>query len=397
MSDDQGLRIAVLIKRFVSTGGAERYAMEVTRRLSLQHEVHVFAQEWSYEGKEKIAFHKIPKFLAKPSWLNQLLFSYSAAKAVKDSFDIVHSHEKVTLFDVMTIHSPCVRSFITNEKRSWKSFLAWFSVLVSPRKLGWLWLEKKQFSHNPGKLFLAVSANVKRDVQSNYPLPDDCFRIAYPGVDSKLKRGIDDTGMPASAVRSKLGIAEDELVFLFVGTEFKRKGLDALMQALTLIPYSEIKLVVAGGGGGKMKRYRKLAKDLGLGNHVVFLGLVKNVEELYAVSDAFILPTISDPSPMAPIEAMIFGLPTVMSCSEYSGAAEHVKSGEALILNNPRDPQEIAEALRKLMDPGFRSQLGRMGQTLAAKLTWETTTLNTLSAYEEVMRRKTKLQKSPIC
>jgi UDP-glucose:(heptosyl)LPS alpha-1,3-glucosyltransferase len=393
MPNRQNLRIAVLIKRFVSTGGAERYAMEVTRRLALQHEVHVFAQEWSFQGDQKIIFHRIPRLLAKPSWLNQILFSHFSRRAVGDSFDIVHSHEKVTKFDVMTVHSPCFRSFMTHEKRAWKRVLMWLSVPFSPRKSGWLLIERKQFSHHPAKLFLPVSENVKRDVQTNYSLPDDCFRIAYPGVDSKMKRGIDDTGMAASAVRSKLGISEDELVFLFVGTEFKRKGLDALLRALTLIPHSKVKLVVAGGGGGKMKKYRNLAEDLGLGNHVVFLGLVKNVEELYAISDAFILPTLSDPSPMAPIEAMTFGLPTVMSCSEYSGAAEHIKSGEALILNNPHDPNEIAGALRKVMDAGFRAQLGRKGQALAAGLTWEATAANTLSVYEEVLRRKSAMHR----
>ena len=397
MPNRQNLRIAVLIKRFVSTGGAERYAMEVTRRLALQHEVHVFAQEWSYEGKGKIAFHKIPKFFAKPSWLNQLLFSYHTDRAVEGSFDIVHSHEKVTRFDVMTIHSPCVRSFITQEKRAWKKFLAWFSVLVSPRKLGWLWLEKKQFSHHPAKLFLPVSQNVKRDVQANYPLPDDCFRIAYPGVDSKMKKST-DRGIIGNAVRSKLGISEDELVFLFVGTEFKRKGLDALLRGFALLkPCSNTRLIVAGGGGGKMREYVQLAKKLDLSKHVLFAGLVKNVGELYSIADACILPTLSDPFGMAPVEAMLSGVPVALSSSAYCGAAEIIRDGEALIIKNPQDHYEIKEALCKLMDASCRAELSRKGQALAAEFTWENTTARTLSAYKEVLRRKKQRHQPPIC
>ena len=53
-SPKEKLKIAVLIRRFVLTGGAERYAVEVTRRLARDHDVSVFAQEWSFEGKEKI-------------------------------------------------------------------------------------------------------------------------------------------------------------------------------------------------------------------------------------------------------------------------------------------------------------------------------------------------------
>lgn len=100
MSDKKQLKIAVIIKRFISTGGAEKYALEVTRRLALLHEVHVFAQEWAFSGKENITFHKIPRVLHKPTWLNHLLFSHLTSKAVGDGFDIVHSHEKVTRFDV---------------------------------------------------------------------------------------------------------------------------------------------------------------------------------------------------------------------------------------------------------------------------------------------------------
>jgi glycosyltransferase involved in cell wall biosynthesis len=386
------MKIALLIKRFVTTGGAERYAMEVARRLALQHDVHVFAQEWSYEGKEKITFHKIPRFLMKPSWLNQLLFSHFSRKTVDSSFDILHSHEKVTKFDVMTIHSPCFRSFITQHKSPYKRLAVQSLALFSPRKLAWLWLEKRQFAHRQGRLFIAVSKNVQNNVQANYVLPAGCFHIAYPGVNASIVTDM-DARKRWKSLRSKFRLSEEELIILFVGTEFKRKGLDALLHGFALIPHSKVKLLVAGGGGDKMNKYKNLAENLGLGNHVVFLGLVKDVEELYTLSDVFILPTLSDPSPMAPIEAMTFGLPTVMSCSEYSGAAEHIKSGEALILNNPRDPNEIAGALRKVMDADFRAQLGRKGQALAAGLTWEATAANTLSVYEEVLRKKSTMHR----
>jgi UDP-glucose:(heptosyl)LPS alpha-1,3-glucosyltransferase len=388
MPREEKLKIAVLIKRFITTGGAERYALEITRRLALQHEVHVFAQEWAFQGTENILFHKIPKFLPKPSWLNQILFSYLSRKAAGNSFDIVHSHEKVTQFDVMTIHSPCFLSSITQETRWWKRILAWSSVAFSPRKLAWLWLENKQFTSGiRKKLFVAVSENVKKDVQANYPLSDAYFHIAYPGASRNMGSTVHDATDLRNA-RAKLGISKEDLVFLFVGTEFKRKGLDALLNGFALIPHSRAKLVVAGGGGGRIKRYMQLAKKLGLSEHVVFLGLVGNVEELYAISDAMILPTLSDPWAMAPVEAMLFGLPAAMSSSEYCGAAEHVRGGEALIIRNPRDPREIAETLSKLMDQDLRAQLGRKGHALAEELTWDRTTASTLSAYRELLRRK---------
>lgn len=387
MPPKKNLKIAVLIRNFVSTGGAERYAVEITRRLAVTHEVHVFAQEWSWHGKEDITFHKIPRFLTKPSWLNQILFSHFCKKAVGDAFDIIHSHERVTRFDILTIHCPCFRSFITDEKRLWKKIYIRGTAALSPLKLAYLWLEKKQFTYDKKRLLIAVSENVMKNVRMNYPLPRESFRIAYPGVDSNLAlRGSRHTGR--GLLREKLGIAPDDLVVLFVGTEFKRKGLDALLKGFAAITDSSLKLVIAGGGGGKKAEYVRLAKNLGLENKTIFLGLVKDVENIYAASDIYILPTLSDPSPMAPIEAMACGLAAVMSSERYAGTAEHIKHGEALILNNPRDPQEIAGALLTLTDNEYRSELGEKGRRVAENLTWERTTEATLAAYYDVLGQK---------
>jgi UDP-glucose:(heptosyl)LPS alpha-1,3-glucosyltransferase len=253
--------------------------------------------------------------------------------------------------------------------------------------MAYLWLEKKQFTHDKGRLLIAVSENIKKNVQDNYPLPDDSFRLAYTAVDNNIaKKGSNNNRQ--KEVRSKFGIAENELVFLFVGTEFKRKGLDALLKAAASIPRSSVKLVVAGGGGGKLKEYTILAEKLGLGDDIIFLGLVHDVEELYAISDVYILPTLSDPCPLSPLEAMASGVATIMSCSKYAGTAELIKNGEALILENPKDSDEIANALRRLMDASYRKELSEKGRRLAEKLTWERTTEDTLSTYYEVLERK---------
>jgi UDP-glucose:(heptosyl)LPS alpha-1,3-glucosyltransferase len=253
--------------------------------------------------------------------------------------------------------------------------------------MAYLWLEKKQFAYDKGRLLIAVSENIKKNVQDNYPLPDESFRLAYTAVDSNIaKKGGDNNRQ--KELRSKFGIAENDLVFLFVGTEFKRKGLDALLKAAASIPRSNIKFLVAGGGGGKLKEYTKLAETLGLGDDIIFLGLVRDVDNLYAISDVYILPTLSDPCPLAPLEAMASGVATIMSCSKYAGTAELIKNGEALILQDPKDSNEIANALRRLMDESYREELKQKGRRLAEELTWERTTEDTLSTYYEVLERK---------
>jgi UDP-glucose:(heptosyl)LPS alpha-1,3-glucosyltransferase len=381
----QKLKIAILVRRFITTGGAERYAVEVTRRLAKNHNVHVFAQEWSSDEKTGVTFHKIPKFLGKPSFLNQLLFSYFTRRFLDGSFDIIHSHERVTQFDVLTIHCPCYRGFITDQKKLWGKMKVWLSVATSPRHLAYLWLEKKQFIYRKKRLLIAVSDNVKRDVQTNYDLPDECFRLAYPGVNAD-EFSAATTSRYRNQQRSQLGISKDAVVILFVGTEFKRKGLDTLLKAYSLLSTSNTRMLVAGGGSPRT--YIQLAQKLGIADSVTFLGLVADVKPLYAISDIYVLPTLSDPSPMAPIEAMASGVATITSCAKFAGSSEQVKNEEALMLNNPKDPREIANALRILMNENHRAKLAEKGRQLAKNLTWQRTTAATLSTYYEVLQLK---------
>lgn len=381
------LKIAVLIKRFVKTGGAERYAMEVVRRLAWNHDVHVFAHEWSYEGPEPIAFHKIPRLCVKPAWANQLVFSYLTQRAVGQDFDIVHSFEKVTHGDVMTVQSPCFGNLSGGGQRRWKRVSNWMGLVLSPRRLAWRWLESRQFSERGAQVVIAVSEQVKRNVQAHYLLPDRRFRLAYTGVE--LPAASTETPQQAHAsLRAQLGIAPSDLVVLFVGTEFKRKGLDALLHGLALLPRSQFTLLVAGGGGGRLDHYKALAESLGLGREVKFLGLVSGVERLYPAVDLFVLPTLADPCPLSPLEAMAAGVATVMSSSEFNGSAELVRGGEALILSDPSDPREIAAALTKLMDARSRAALAQKGRELVRQLTWEKTTADTLSAYNDVIQTR---------
>ena len=387
MQSPSRLKIAVLIKRFLRTGGAEKYAMEVVRRLATDHEVHVFAHEWVFDGPEPITFHKIPRVCRKPAWVNQLFFSYFCRKAVGSGFDVVHSFEKVPTFDVMTVQSPCFKSAHLDKQGRWRQIVDSVRMVLSPRKLAWRWLEARQFADDGVRLIIAVSENVKRNVQACYTLPDGYFRLAYTGVEvPKIERV--HSQQELDGIRSQLGVSADDVVVLFVGTEFKRKGLDALLEGLSLAPRGRFKLLVAGGGGGKLDYYKRLTETMQLGDEVRFLGLVRDIERIYPVADMYILPTLADPCPLAPLEAMAAGVATIMSASDYNGSAELIRNGEALLLSNPRDPQAIATALMTLTDSRLRRELAEKGRQLVRQFTWDKTAVETLSAYRAVMQRK---------
>lgn len=361
--------------------------MEVVRRLASDHEMHVFAQEWSFDGPEPITFHKIPRVCRKPAWLNQLVFSHCCRKAVGCEFDVVHSFEKVSTFDVMTVQSPCFKSSGIAGEKPWKRMLDWVKLAFSPRKLAWMWVEREQFADDPARIVIAVSEQVKRNVQSQYPLPDGRFRLAYTGVDVSLE-AVAASKRDRDELRARWNIGINDLVVLFVGTEFKRKGLDALLQGFAQMPPARFKLLIAGGGGERIESYKKLVARLQLGSEVRFLGLVDGIDRIYPIADMYVLPTLADPCPLAPLEAMAAGVATVMSSSTYNGSAELIRQGEAVILSNPQDPEEIASALLKLMNSQIRQQVAEKGQQLVRQLTWDKTAAVTAAAYQDVIHSK---------
>jgi UDP-glucose:(heptosyl)LPS alpha-1,3-glucosyltransferase len=147
-------------------------------------------------------------------------------------------------------------------------------------------------------------------------------------------------------------------------------------------------LLIAGSGGGRIESYKKLVDRLQLGSEVRFLGLVDGIDRVYPIADIYVLPTLADPCPLAPLEAMAAGVATVMSSSMYNGSAELITKGEALILSDPNDPQEIASTLMTLMDAQSRAALAEKGRQLMRQLTWDKTAADTLSAYRDVIRMR---------
>ena len=361
--------------------------MEVVRRLAMDHEVHVFAHEWVFDGPEPITFHKILRICHKPAWVNQLFFSYFCRKAVGEGFDVVHSFEKVSTFDVMTVQSPCFKSPELGGVEGWRKWLDWARMALSPRKLAWRWIEARQFAEDRVRLVIAVAEKVKRNVQACYGLPDEYFRLAYTGVDVPTLERV-YASQELEGIRAQVGVSAGDVVVLFVGTEFKRKGLDALLKGLILVPRGQFKLLIAGGGGGKLDYYKSLTDKMKLSGEVRFLGLVQDIERIYQVADIYILPTLADPCPLAPLEAMAAGVVTIMSASDFNGSAELIRNGEAVLLSDPRNPQDIANALMRLTDRQVRCELAEKGRRLVHQLTWDKTTAETVSAYRAVMQRK---------
>ncbi|MBA3454749.1 MAG: glycosyltransferase family 4 protein [Deltaproteobacteria bacterium] len=139
------------------------------------------------------------------------------------------------------------------------------------------------------------------------------------------------------------------------------------------------------GDGPLMAASKALAAELGVLDRIHFLGLRKNVGELLAASDAFVLVTNWEGFPRSILEAMRAGLPVISS--SVGGVAESVKEGVTGYLVPRGDQPALTDRLARVMDrPDLRAELGANGRArYEAEFTFERLLANTQAVYRDVL------------
>jgi len=155
--------------------------------------------------------------------------------------------------------------------------------------------------------------------------------------------------------RGHFRLAENDRVALFVGHDFRRKGLRYAIEAIARSQKNWKLLVV---GLGKAREYVELADLLGIGDQnepgkarVLFVGPTREMERVYAAADALLLPTFYDPFGLVGIEALAHGLPVISTA--FLGSKDLVLAHDVgAIVASPKAVDDMARALDALPDCG---------------------------------------------
>lgn len=368
-SNNHPLKIAVLVRHYVLTGGAERYAVEITQRLIQRGcVVDLFCREYDailIDGVNRII--NVPKCASTSGVRGSVSFAKDTAKLLKNHpYDIIHSHERGYAQDVLTLHT-----------FTWKNGLYDFALLkrifrfyVTPRHYWYSWLERKQMQT---RCLVAVSTIIATDVSKNYPQANTP-QIISPGVDSDFFTP-DYIHSHRDALRQEKNISPQTQVALFVGNEFKRKGLDDLIPALL----DDMVLLVVGTGE-RHAYYHQLVQNAGVSDQVHFLGSLKDMRPLYAMSDVVVLPSHREAFGMVVLEAMACGLPVVVR--NTVGAADLVNHG----VNGYHfaDANELKSVFKTLHDSQLRQTIAKNARQTAEANTWEHIVEHYLTCFSKI-------------
>ncbi len=369
------MRLAFIKKRFSIHGGAERYLQTLLKELKDSgHEIHVLANQWMEE--EGVTFHKV-NIIPFTSFLSMLTFNINARSRVKGRgarvYDCIISFERTTCQDIYRAGEGCHAEWLKIRSLA-EPIYKRVSFKINPLHVYMLKLEKEIFKNT--KLIVANSEMVKRQIIDHYAIPEEKVIVIYNGVDL-MRFSPQNKDRWRKDVRESLNISRDTKVLLFVGSGFERKGLRTFIKALPLIKDRNVIAIIIGRGD--TDRYRAMAEKFGVLNHILFLGVQKEIERFYAASDLFVLPTLYDPFSNATLEALASGLPVITT--KNNGAAELIENGqEGFVMEDLFNSEELAERIDHCLND--HESMGRMARKRAEGLPIEVAAERFIKAIE---------------
>lgn len=372
--------------RFNHQGGIERASYELATALgALGSDVTLIAESVDPPAADPLRWQPV-RMPSVPGFAIPAVYPRRATKeAAAGRYDILHNQGACALMaqDVITAHS-CHRAWWEMKLRGGESARA----LLNPLHHVVLATERRNYRAGAYKKVIAVSEGVGRELTRHYDVPPERIRVIPNAVDI-AKFQVPDAAATRTRVRAELGIRPDAQVLLFVGKEFRRKGLAPIIGALPRLPESVVLLVV---GGDEQAPFRAQAAAAGVGDRVFFAGHSPHVQEYFAVGDAFVFPTLYEAFALVSLEAAAAGLPLLTT--KVNGTEDFVVDGvNGLFIE--REPVSIATAVRRLIDdPALARSMGRAARAGVAAYTWDRIAARTRDVYAEVAEEKSAITRT---
>ncbi len=390
MDDPPAPPVTIVAQDVGGSRGMERVLSELILGLAeTGHQVVVIARTCRLPDRPGVVFHRV-RGPARPFVIAYPWFVLAGTLAVRRwRRGVVHVTGGIVLsrVDVVAVHYCHQVAKATPSRSNWL-FRIHNALAGVLKRVG----ERACFRASHAGAFVCVSEGVAAEIRTHYPKLADRVITIHNGVDTVTfapappEKASGGPGSPsghghgdgdARASRERLGIADGRLVVAFVGSEWDRKGLKPAIEALAAAP--EWDLLVAGGGDEQ--GYQQLADGLGVGQAVHWLGVVKDVQAVYRMADAFVLPSSYETFSLVTFEAAASGLAVL--ATPVSGVNELIEDGRNGFLIEP-EPSSIAEHLRALAaDPQLMASLGREARRSALTFSWA----KMVSAHEQLYAR----------
>lgn len=360
------------------SGGAGRYARELPAALLANEpdtEIHVFVSREAPEDLRQEPWADSVHWVRCPvdvrGGRSHLLFEFAALPplALARRLDILHS-----LANVGPAIAPGVASVVSLLDVIWlRPPPEWGGTLEGQRSL------RRMVEHDmrhADRVF-AISEAGARDISRSLGVAPDRIDVTPLGVRPP-------TAVPATeqGVRAELDLGSSR-VLLSVAQKHPYKNLHCLIRALPDLA-EDVVLVMPGFPTSHEHELHELAVELGVAERVRLPGLLSegSLAGLYALSSAFVLPSLEEGFGLPVLEAMLRDVP--VACSNVSSLPE--VAGDAALLFDPLRQEDVTRTIRRLLDDRtLAGELVLRGRARAGEFTWARTGEASLAGYRRAL------------
>ncbi len=376
--------VALVMREVNDRGGMERVHAEMIRRLSDRYRFTVLAARMDPDLLEHADWVKVPT-PSRPQPLGNFRFFFLGTLYARSlNVDLVHSCGAVigSHVDVSTVHF-CHAGFRAQGRRlSPQGAPLLRRVNTGLNRLEALLFERWCYRPGRARHLVAVSSRVKDEVQCHYPA---AIVTCLPnGVDTQHFR---PDPQIRDRVRNDVNVRPDDVVAIFVGGDWDRKGLGVAIEAVARARGVGAPVSLWVVGEGDRTRFEKQARRYDVAGAVTFWGFATDPSHLYQGADVYVGPSSYETFSLAMLEAAASGLPVVTTdvgiARELAGSREPGQVAGTIV---DRDPVAVSEALMLLSDRSLRQAWGSVARRRSLDFSWEEMARRTDRLYQGLLR-----------
>lgn len=280
-------------------------------------------------------------------------------------FDIIHAHDWMTY-----------QAGIEAQRLSKKPLIAQIHATEFDRSGGnninhAVFALEKNGMKSADKI-IAVSSFTKSLITKKYGIRPDKISVLHNGINFHDFQG------------HYKPLAKDDQVVLFLGRLTIQKGPDYFITiAKKILKYkSNVTFILVGTGDMEHQLINEVAKA-GIGDKVIFTGFLNRskIKKIYRLADVYVMPSVSEPFGIAPLEALASGTPAIIS--KQSGVSEVLNHSLSV---NFWDTDLMANHILSILDHDeLKSVLAKNGKKEVQKLSWDNVAIRCSDVYRSVL------------
>lgn len=353
------MKLAVCLYKYFAYGGLARDFRRILEiRRAAGDEIDVYYIEW--DGDPIPGFKQIPVGVSGLTNHARVRQFYTKSRPLIEAgnYDLVIGFNKMPGLDLYYAADPCYLARVSQEP----SYI--IKRLFGRVKFyeGW---ERAVFGLQSHTVSMMISSVQRKLFEHYYQTPPNRLVDLPPGIDPERVRP-DNWQQQRQQFRQQLSLDEEDFLLLMIGSGFKRKGADFAIEAIAALPAKlRVKTHLYIVGEDTAKPFELLAKKHYINERTHFMGGRDDVAKWLLAADVFLHPARSENTGTVILEAMVAGLPSMVSrACGYANYIEESQAGECI--TQPENIHIFSQQLAKMLDKQRLKQLSQNALDYAA-------------------------------